>query len=183
MLRRLLVLLPLAVAAANAQVPAPAEFLGYALGERFTPHHRVVDYVRAVGDASPLVDIQPYGETPEGRPLLVAVVSRGDAEAVRQSVLAAVRGQGVPLKPVVWLSYNVHGNEAVSTEAALETLYTLAAAPAETGLDDVVVVLDPCLNPDGRERYVQGYRQRRGARPDPDPRRPRARRAVARRPL
>ncbi len=167
MLRRLLVLLPLALAAASAQVPAPAEFLGYPLGERFTPHHRVVDYVRAVGEASPLVDVQPYGETPEGRPLVVAVVSRGDAEAVRQSVLAAVRGEGVPTKPVVWLSYNVHGNEAVSTEAALETLYTLATAGS--GLDDVVVVLDPCLNPDGRERYVQGYRQRRGARPDPDP--------------
>ena len=167
-------LLPLALlavvasAAAVAQVPTPAEFLGYELGDQFTPHHRVVAYVRAVGQASPLVEVQDYGETPEGRPLVAAVLSRGDAEAVRQSVQAAVRGEGVPLKPVVWLSYNVHGNEAVSTEAALQTLYALATERAAL-LDDVVVVLDPCLNPDGRDRYVQGYRQRRGARPDPAP--------------
>ena len=167
-------LLPLALlaavasAAAGAQVLTPAEFLGYELGERFTPHHRVVDYVRAVGQASVLVEVQDYGETPEGRPLVAAVLSRGDAEAVRQSVVAASRGEGVPLRPVVWLSYNVHGNEAVSTEAAIETLYRLVTDRAAL-LDSVVVVLDPCLNPDGRDRYVAGYRQRRGARADADP--------------
>ena len=167
-LRRLLALLPLAAAAAGAQVPSPGAFLGYELGERFTPHHRVADYVRAVGQASPLAAVEAYGETPEGRPLLAVVVGRGDAEAVRRSVIAASRGEGVPLKPVVWLSYNVHGNEAVSTEAALATLHALVTDRAAL-LDSVVVVLDPCLNPDGRDRYVAGYRQRRGAAPDPDP--------------
>ncbi len=150
--------------AASAQVPSPAEFLGYELGDRFTRHHRVVDYVDAVGAASDVVTVERYGETPEGRPLLVAVVGR-DAEAVRQSHVAATRGGGAPIKPVVWLSYNVHGNESVSTEAAMETLYRLATDPP----DDVVVVLDPCLNPDGRDRYVTGYQQRRGARPIADP--------------
>ena len=171
MLPRPPALVPLAVLAAaalaatvSAQVPSPAEFLGYELGDRFTRHHRVVDYVDAVGAASDAVTVERYGETPEGRPLLVAVVGR-DAQAVRQSHVAATRGQGAPLKPVVWLSYNVHGNEAVSTEAALETLYQLALSPP----DDVVVVLDPCLNPDGRDRYVTGYQQRRGARPIADP--------------
>ena len=170
-LRRFLPLALLAVVAgASAQVPTPAEFLGYELGARFTPHHRVVAYVEAVGAASPRVTVERYGETPEGRPLLVAVVSTGDAEAARLSALAASRGEGEPDTPVVWLSYNVHGNEAVSTEAALATLYELATGdPAATGLDRVVVVLDPCLNPDGRDRYVSGYTQRVGARPDADP--------------
>ena len=161
---RLFVLAALAVVSVRAQVPSPAEFLGYALGDRFTPHHRVVDYVEAVAEASDAVAVERYGETPEGRPLLVAVVGR-DAEAARQAQVAATEGRGAPSRPVVWLSYNVHGNEAVSTEAALETLYTLAQRPPS----DVVVVLDPCLNPDGRERYVSGYRQRRGATPNPDP--------------
>ena len=173
MLRPALLSALLAVAAsapASAQVPTPAEFLGYELGERFTPHHRVVDYVRAVGAASPHVAVEDYGETPEGRPLIYAVVSRGqDVEAVRRSTLAAARGDGVPEQPVVWLSYNVHGDEAVSTEAALETLYRLSQPESDAALADVVVVLDPCLNPDGRDRYVSGYRQRRGARPDADP--------------
>ncbi len=167
MIRPLLSLLAavaLAASPASAQVPTPAEFLGYELGERFTRHHRVVDYVEAVGAASDVVTVERYGETPEGRPLMVAVVGR-DAEAARQAHLAATRGQGAAATPVVWLSYNVHGNEAVSTEAALETLYRLATDPP----DGVVVVLDPCLNPDGRDRYVTGYQQRRGARPIADP--------------
>jgi hypothetical protein len=158
-------------ASASAQVPTPESFLGYPLGERFTPHHRVVDYVEAVAEASPLVALVPYGETVEGRPLLVAVVAESPeaAERARQSQLGATRGEGVPEKAVVWLSYNVHGDEAVSTEAALRTLYRLTQPESRALLTDVVVVLDPCLNPDGRERYVSGYRQRRGAEPNADP--------------
>src|SRR5690606_38844503 len=66
-----------------------------------------------------------------------------------------------PKVPIVWLSYNVHGNEASSTEAAMETLYALAAPDNEVAawLEKVVVVIDPCLNPDGRERYTAFYRQ------------------------
>ncbi|MDT0630422.1 M14 family metallopeptidase [Rubrivirga litoralis] len=156
---------------ALAQVPTPEAFLGYDLGERFTPHHRVVDYVEAVAAASPRVALSPYGETPEGRPLVTLVVAAEgtDVDAVRRSSLRATEGGAAPEKLVVWLSYNVHGNEAVSTEAALRTLYELTTPRADAWLRDVVVVLDPCLNPDGRERYVSGYRQRRGDAPDPSP--------------
>ncbi|MEM0963208.1 MAG: M14 family metallopeptidase [Bacteroidota bacterium] len=164
-------LLPLALAAgAAAQVPSPADVLGYDLGERFTPHHRVLDYVDAVAEASPHVTVARYGVTPQGRELVYAVISRGqDVEAVRRSTLAATRGEGTPEQPIVWLSYNVHGNESVGTESALETLYQLTQPAFDDILDDVIVVIDPCLNPDGRDRYVHGYQQRQGARPNADP--------------
>ena len=171
-LRAALALVVVAAASASAQVPTPDAFLGYALGERFTPHHRVVDYVEAVAAASPRVTAEHYGETPEGRPLLALTVATPgtDVGALRARRVGAVERGEAPEMPVVWLSYNVHGNEAVSTEAALETLYTLATSDAAAAwLERVVVVLDPCLNPDGRDRYVQGYRQRRGAQPNPDP--------------
>ena len=174
-MRRLAILLCLVSLTATAQVPSPADFLGYDLGTRFTPHARVVDYVRAVAEASPRVGIETYGETPEGRPLVaLTVAAEGtDVEAVRTGNLrttGALPGGGLPEKAIVWLSYNVHGDEAVSTEAAMETLYTLATDPrADAWLRDVVVVLDPCLNPDGRERYVSGVVQRMGARPNADP--------------
>ncbi|HEX8386245.1 MAG TPA: M14 metallopeptidase family protein [Rubricoccaceae bacterium] len=167
-----------AAAGAHAQVPSPAEFLGYELGERFTPHHRVLAYVEAVAAASPRVSVETYGETVEGRPLVALTVAAPETldriDAVRESGLRAagvLPGGGEPEKAVVWLSYNVHGNEAVSTEAAMETLYALAGGDprAEAWLRDVVVVLDPCLNPDGRERYVSGFTQRVGARPDASP--------------
>lgn len=159
---------------ASTPLQSPAAFLGYELGEAFTPYHRVVDYVRHVAEASPRVVLQSYGESIEGRPLLLATVtSAGNhdrIDAIRQNNLrrtgmAPGRVDGTPTA-IVWLSYNVHGNESVSTEAAMRTLHALADPTNErTGgwLDDAVVLLDPCLNPDGRERYVQWYRRTVGA--------------------
>ena len=182
-MRRLAFLVCLVPLAASAQVPSPEAFLGYPLGERFTRHDRVVAYAEAVAAASPRVTLETYGETPEGRPLVALTVAAPETlariEAVRESSLRAagiLPGGGEPEKAIVWLSYNVHGDEAVSTEAAMATLFALAASPAEGGdprseawLRDVVVVLDPCLNPDGRERYVSGFAQRTGAQPNADP--------------
>ena len=61
---------------------------------------------------------------------------------------------------IVWLSYNVHGNETSSSEAALLTLFALVD-PSNTKtkewLKNTVVVIDPCINPDGRDRYVNWF--------------------------
>ncbi len=61
-------------------------------------------------------------------------------------------------KSIVWLSYNVHGNEAVGTEAAMKTIYTLITQKSDW-LQNTVVIMDPCINPDGRDRYVNWYNQ------------------------
>ncbi|MEM9665353.1 MAG: M14 family metallopeptidase [Bacteroidota bacterium] len=169
-------LLPLE-AAAQDRLLSPAEFLGYELGTRFTRHHQVVDYVEHVGAASPNVQVAPYGTTPEGRTLLLAFVTRPDRldrlDAVREDNLRLARlaeGDPAPDAPaVVWLSYNVHGNEAVNTESAMQTLYELADptnARTQAWLEDTVVIIDPCLNPDGRDRYVNWYNQTVGRFPN-----------------
>ncbi|HUC83437.1 MAG TPA: hypothetical protein VMR70_21170, partial [Flavisolibacter sp.] len=47
-----------------AQVPSPEQFLGYRVGTRFTPHHRIVEYFKTVAAASPsTVKLQQYGTT------------------------------------------------------------------------------------------------------------------------
>src|SRR5690606_30249059 len=75
------VLLLLAVFAAASSVQAqdrlltPAAFLGYELGTRFTPHHRVIDYAEHVAAHSPNVRLEHYGETYEGRPLVVLYIA------------------------------------------------------------------------------------------------------------
>jgi hypothetical protein len=173
-------LLPVLKLAAQGSLLSPSEFLGYPLGSRFTSHHRVVAYVEYVARTSPRVQLLRYGETYEGRPLLLAIISSPEnlarLETLRTDNLrraGRLPGPPNPDGPVIlWLSYNVHGNEAVSTEAALETLYALAHPDSQrTGgwLQQAVVLLDPCLNPDGRERYVQWYHQTQGVRPDPNP--------------
>ncbi|HET9229266.1 MAG TPA: M14 family zinc carboxypeptidase, partial [Thermoanaerobaculia bacterium] len=85
------------------------------------------------------------------------------------------RDRLVPRTPlVVWLAYGVHGNESSSAEAAMAAAYLLAAGQGDgTGsiarmLENMVVLIDPLSNPDGRERYVSGFEQRRGAEPNPN---------------
>src|SRR5207253_861866 len=71
---------------------------------------------------------------------------------------------------IVWLAYGVHGNEASSSEASMLVASTLLHdQDAAKILDNVVVVIDPLLNPDGRERYVQWYIRTRGATADSNP--------------
>jgi hypothetical protein len=149
---------------------SPEKFLGYKLGDKFTRHHRVVEYFRYVADAMPNVEVIQYGQTYEGRPLIYTIITSPEnfqnREEIRLNNLRrAGMADGVPTadkKPIVWLSYNVHGNEASSLEASMLTLYELANpanAKTQEWLKQVVVIMDPCINPDGRDRYANFYNQ------------------------
>src|SRR6476620_373163 len=60
---------------AQQKLLSPKEFLGYELGDRFTRHHRVVEYFKHVADVMENVSLTQYGETYEYRPLVYAVVT------------------------------------------------------------------------------------------------------------
>ena len=169
------------VISTNAQLKSPDEFLGYKVGARFTPHWKVVSYFHHVAERAPtLVKLQQYGETNEGRPLIVAFVSSAEnienLENIRKNNLRLAsqsldKMAAVENTPaIVWLSYNVHGNEASSTEAAMMTLYALVD-PSNTKtkewLRNIVVVIDPCINPDGRDRHVNWFNSIVSKNPDP----------------
>ena len=153
--------------AQDSSLPSPQAFLGYALGDQFTYHHQVLAYADELAQRSDRVQAIPYGQTYEGRPLRLYAISSpanlAELETIRENQLRTVgflpgppRGRQ---RPVVWLSYNIHGNEAASTEAALAVMHFLAAQDTAAWLEELVILLDPCLNPDGRERYVNWYRQ------------------------
>ncbi len=147
------------------QVQSPAEFLGYEIGTEFTRHANVVAYFNHVASQSDWVTYQEYGKTNERRPLTYAVISTpenlANIESIRTNQLknAGIEtGSASPDKAIVWLSYNVHGNEASSTEASMLTLYDLITTKKEW-LNNTVVIIDPCVNPDGRDRYANWYNQ------------------------
>lgn len=149
------------------EIKTPSAFLGYELGKQFTRHATVVDYFEYVAQNSNWVTYQEYGKTNELRPLTYAVISTpenlSNIEEIRKAHLqsAGLTADGAtstPDKAIVWLSYNVHGNEASSTEAAMLTLYTLITAKKEW-LKDLIVIIDPCVNPDGRDRYANWFNQ------------------------
>jgi len=70
-------------------------------------------------------------------------------------------------------SYNIHGNEASSTEAAMQVAYRMAAAQdneTEEVLKNSVIIMYICINPDGRDRYVYWYKSmKRLKRPSNEP--------------
>lgn len=171
------------VAAAQSAVPTPDEFLGYTLGERFTPHARILDYFNELTKRSDLITLRQIGETYEHRPLVLATITspknRAALDDIRRNVAALANGEADDARvaqiaqstpAVVWLGFGVHGNESSSAEAAMRVASTLLRdAEATKLLDDVVVLIDPLMNPDGRERYTEWFRRTRGAQVDPTP--------------
>src|SRR5680860_1119515 len=149
------------------ELQSPQDFLGYEIGTRFTRHADVVKYFEYVAKKSVLVQYHTYGKTNEFRPLTYAVISSEEnlqnLETIRTDHLKNAGIISGPAespfdKAIVWLSYNVHGNEASSTEAAMQTIYELITSKKDW-LKNTVVIMDPCLNPDGRDRYVNWYNQ------------------------
>ena len=165
------------------KIQSPAEFLGYSLGDQFTYHYRIVEYFKYVAQASKNVKLVQYGTTNEGRPLLAMFIASdeniGRLDDIRKNNLrlAGIDKSAAPsltsnTPVIVWLSYNVHGNEPSSSEAAMKTLYDMvdpSNSRTRAWLKNTVVVIDPCLNPDGRDRYVNFYNSVRGAKPDANP--------------
>ncbi len=168
--------------ASSQKIESPEEFLGYQLGEKFTTHAKVVSYFEKTAlAAKDRVKLEYYGQTYEGRDLLLAFVSsRENMLRLEEIRLNNLRMAGVlqdkkpdlNLPAVVWLSYNVHGNEASSTEVAIKLLFESLSGTNRSlndWLKNVVVVIDPCLNPDGRDRYVNWLNQTMGKSPNPNP--------------
>jgi len=188
MMRRLslaLCLLLFAVASqAQTAIPSPDGFLGYTLGERFTPHARILDYFHLLTTRSNLITMQQFGETYEHRPLMLAVITSPKNRAALDSIRANVAALTDPnattqaraneiaksTPAIAWLAFGVHGNESSSAEVSMEVAHTLLTDPQSAPLlENLVVLIDPLLNPDGRERYVQWFIRTRGEEADPNP--------------
>ncbi len=149
----------------SAQIKSPSEFLGYEIGSQFTRHSDILNYYEYVSENSNLVNFDTYGKTNERRTLSYVVISSEvnikNLEIIRTNNLkntGILDGDVSPEIAIVWLSYNVHGNEASSSEAGMLTLYKLITEK-KSWLENTVVIIDPCLNPDGRDRYVNWYNQ------------------------
>jgi Zinc carboxypeptidase len=154
-----------------AQIKSPEEFLGYKIGSRFTPHWKIVSYFQYIMQSVPsMVKLRQYGETNEHRPLYLAFISSQEnivnLENIRMNNLRLANLAKDKMMPseegpvIVWLSYNVHGNEASSSEASMLTLFALVDPvnnQTKEWLKNTVVIIDPCINPDGRDRYVNWF--------------------------
>ena len=156
----------------DAEFPKPASVLGWEVGTWHVRHDQLVRWFERVAEASPRVRLETYGHTYEQRPLLLAAVSSpANIERLEElraahvgAVLSGAEDHDGP--QVVWMGYSVHGNESSGANAALLFAYHLAAAQGEeieTFLDSTIVLIDPCLNPDGLSRFAHWANTHRGA--------------------
>lgn len=171
----------------DPQIPTYRKVLGYDAGARISSHTELMKYLEALAAASPRIRVFPYGESWEGRKLVYAVVGSEAnlkrLDEVRKGMQLLADPRKAPeaearklidsLPAVVWLAYGVHGNELSSPEAACVTAYHLVAARGDDVVDgirnNVLVILAPLQNPDGRDRFVHHFEQTVGAQPDASP--------------
>jgi hypothetical protein len=166
-------------------VPSPDAVLGFPAGRRAATPEQIVAYARAVADASDRVQLVEYARSYEGRPLVYLVISSpanlgrsADIQAGMAALAdprrleAARRARLIDELPAVaWLAYSIHGNESSGSDASLVVIHHLAADRSEATqrlLEEVVVIVDPNMNPDGRARFVKSLAETRGTQPNVD---------------
>ncbi len=146
----------------NPTIPSPEKFLGYAIGTHHTRHDKLVEYFKELDRLSDRVTMQVIGETFEHREQVAAIFTSASnhqqLEDIRKAHLAGqVTGNTEKIPLVIHLGFNVHGNEPSSSEAAMLSAYYLTAsenAESIKWLNDMVILMDPVINPDGRDRHT-----------------------------
>ncbi len=190
MIRRLALVAPTAVLAvalagtAEAQIPSFAEVTGHDFGERITLHHEMVRYLETLDQVSERVRLVEQGETWEGRLVPVAIVTSSENQARLEDIRAAARRLSDPRittpaeaaaimaeQPIImWYGGSIHGFELSGAEGLLkllEHLTTRSDAATMEVLENAVILIDPMLNPDGREAFANLNHENIGREPNP----------------
>lgn len=166
----------------NPDIPTPKEVLGYHPGEWHVSHDQLLYYMRTVAAASDRMILTEIARSYEGRPLIQLTVTSPENHSKLEEIKSAhvqltdpsssasLNTEDMPI--VMWMGYSIHGNEASGGNASLLTAYYLAAAQGDE-INDVlknsIIILDPCYNPDGFNRFSTWVNMHRSHVINPDP--------------
>ncbi len=155
----------------DENIMSPEEFLGYPIGEMHTRHDMINSYIKYLSEVSDKAYMLHYATSHEGRKLIYLIVSSPetikDIDSIRESHISYIdpedqnyTGNSKPndFPVIINLGFNVHGNEPSSSEAAMLTAYTLISSKSneiDKYLNNSIVLIDPTINPDGRDRHTQ----------------------------
>ena len=160
-------------------IPKPSEVIGHEVGEWHVTHDKLVQYMYAIANSSDRIIIEETGKTYENRPLLILKVSSPDnlknLEKIKENHIKITNGIKINefknMPAVVYQGFSVHGNEASASNAALLGIYYLAASNESETLEilnNTVILYDPCLNPDGLQRFANWVNSNKNLIPNPD---------------
>ena len=163
----------------DENIKSPEEFLGYPIGEMHTRHDLIVSYMEYLSEVSDKAQILHYGETYEKRKLVILAISSSDKiidlEKIRDNHISYLdpehpnyskesKPENLPV--IINLAYSVHGNEPSTSEAALLSAYTLISSKSDEiskYLSESIILIDPTLNPDGRDRHTNWVNTYKGS--------------------
>lgn len=161
----------------NPEIPAPSDYLGFPLGSKPVGHARMAAYLKLLAESSAKAQLYEYGQTYEGHTLYYMLVTSEENMAKISSIKKGhelisdprkLKSKGEAekllddLPAVVWAGYCIHGDELSPTDAALAVAYQLVAGTdksTENLLENLVILIDPLQNPDGRERFLAQLKQ------------------------
>ncbi len=181
----LLIVLLVLPFSADAQVPTFEEIAGHQIGDRITEAYQMQRYLEAVADASDRVVVEQIGTSWQGKPLMHAIVTSPENHARLDDIQSNAQRLGDPRdlsdaeaqsiindQPAIfWYGGSIHGFELSGSEAALMMLERLASQDDEETmqiLENTVVIIDPILNPDGRDAFAYRNHDSVGREANPD---------------
>ena len=166
-------------------IPTLEEVAGHGFREVVTPPDDVIRYMEALAAAAPeRTRLIRYGESWEGRPLVVLVIGSAERMSRLEEIKAGIARLADPrglsdgeaeallaeLPVVTALMHGIHGDEISSSGAAMAEAYHLLAAMGDPDVDlilsESLVLIDPMENPDGRNRFVYQNQVAGGRWPD-----------------
>lgn len=166
----------------DESIPTPQEYLGYQIGEWHITHDQQLAYMRELARLSPRITLTEYARTHEQRPLIYLTITSEDNHNRLEEIEEQHRALNTPGESadmdvsdqplILYQGFSIHGNEASGGNAAPLVAYYLAAGQSvevQQLLDEVVILFDPCYNPDGFTRFSTWANMHKNRQMTPDP--------------
>ena len=169
----------------NDDIDHPNKFLDFKIGERVATPEQISEAILSWANQSNRMIVKEYAKSHEGRPLYALFISSpsnlAKLDEIKKNVNLLADGENTnankaralinDLPAIAWMAYSIHGNETSGADAALASIYHFIASNDEETidmLDNMLIIIDPLMNPDGRARFAKSLEQYRGTAPNYD---------------
>ena len=166
-------------------IDEPSSFLDFNYGERVASPAQISSAIMVWSEQSNRLKVVEYAKSHEGRPLYALFISApeniNNLEVIKSNITKLSDARNIndkeaksiiqSMPALAWMAYSIHGNETSGADAALGIVYHLIASTDSDVIEmlsEMIIVVDPMMNPDGRDRFAKSLEQYRGTSPNYD---------------
>ncbi len=160
----------------DPNVPSPRKYFGQIIGAPGVMHRtsEIYAYYQELAKASPFIKVEQIGTTEEGRAINLVVIGNDESmnriDHYKQQLAKLSDPRKVSsaeadkiitdTKPIFYLNGGLHSTEMGSPEMLMELAYRLITDQSEdikNIRENVIVLINPTSEPDGRDKQVDWY--------------------------